>query len=178
MQNQWTSGVWPFAIQTPASVGANMNHASFPYAQFFPGLYNEVGAAPMVDYACALIEVEWAGIFQLWQNDSATLQAQKQFNLEAYLVAWWLTDMLPEQASGVQGDGGMPLTSKSIGGVSVTRKDMGLQAGMKQLESNAFGIKAAHLFMSAPERMIIAQAQPNNALALQVPLVFPGWPQT
>jgi hypothetical protein len=49
----------------------------------------------------------------------------------------------------------MPLTGKSIGGVSITRKDLEAQPALKQLESNAFGIKALEMIMSAPERYML-----------------------
>jgi hypothetical protein len=171
---EWPSNIWPNAPQTPVAVGTRMSHATFPFAAKFSSLYNNSGKSQIVDFACSVIETEWNGIFTLWANDPA--QVQKQTMAEAYLVGWWLTDMYPEDVDGVQGDGGMPLTSKSIGGVSITRKDLGLQAGMKQLESNAFGVKAAHLLMTAPERMGIVSAQAAKTGQLTVPLVFPGWP--
>jgi hypothetical protein len=68
----------------------------------------------------------------------------------------------------MQGDGGMPLTSKSIGGVSISRKDLEAQPALKQLESNAFGVKALAMLMSAPERMML-YGQTRSAMKVQ------GW---
>jgi hypothetical protein len=79
----------------------------------------------------------------------------KQTILLGYLVAWWLADMYPSALVGASSDGGMPLTSKSIGAVSISRKDLDAQPALKQLESNAFGIKALTMLVSAPERYML-----------------------
>jgi hypothetical protein len=126
--------------------------AKFLFGANFPGLLQTDGKMPVVDAACVSIEAEWSGIFSLWSTFDSATQKAKQNLLESYLVAWWLADLYPTTVSGVQADGGMPLTSKSIGGVSISRKDLESQPGMKQLESNAFGVKALALMMSAPER--------------------------
>jgi hypothetical protein len=117
----------------------------------------------MVDTAIASVAAEWSGCFDeevsgvpgtrgLFQTLSHDQRIAKQNILYAYLVAWWMADMNPSAVVGVSGDGGMPLTGKSIGGVSISRKDLEAQPAMKQLESNAFGVKALMMIMSAPER--------------------------
>jgi len=170
----WPTSLWPSSPPAPSGTGTRMNAATFPFSKKFGSLYSAPGVSPSVDQACAIIEIEWAGIFSLWQNDTDG-GAAKQALMEAYLVGWWLTDMYPEDSE-VQGDGGMPLASKSIGGVSITRKDMGLQEGMKQLESNSYGVKAAHLYMSAPERMTIMTARPAPGAQISLSGPWPGWP--
>jgi hypothetical protein len=127
----------------------------FPFADNFPGLIQNDGKAPQIDAACLVIETEWSGIFTLFSTFDAVTQKAKRDLLEGYLVGWWLADMYPTKTSGVQGDGGMPLTSKSIGGVSISRKDLEAQPALKQLESNAFGVKALAMIMSCPERMML-----------------------
>ncbi len=69
------------------------------------------------------------------------------------LTAWYLLDMDPTSATGVIGNGGMALSSKSIGGTSLSFQDMEAQEGLKQLNSNVFGQKALMLLQSAPERI-------------------------
>lgn len=138
-----------------------MDHTSVPafVKTSFPTLYSgDKSSAPVVDAACQTIETEWSGIFQLYQSQPA-----KQAILEGYLVGWWLADLYPSK--GVSGDRGMPLTSKSIGGVSVSRKDLEAQPGLKQLESNAFGVKALSMIMAAPERYRIFGATVSPAAA-------------
>jgi hypothetical protein len=142
---------------------ANMSYAGgggsvvFPFAANFPGLIENGNplTSSAIDAACVAVETEWAGIFSLFSTFSAALQTAKQNLLEAYLVGWWLMDMYPTKTRGMQGDGGMPLTGKSIGGVSISRKDLEAQPALKQLESNAFGVKALSMIMSAPERAML-----------------------
>lgn len=138
--------------------------SSFPFATNFPALYgNNPADSPMVDAAIASVCAEWSGCFDaavsgisgavgLWQVLGTAIAEAKQTILLGYLVAWWLADMYPSSLVGASGDGGMALTAKSIGPVSITRKDMEAQPALKQLESNAFGIKALEMITSAPER--------------------------
>ena len=122
-----------------------MDHTTFPFGANFPSI-----SAAAIDAACNTIETEWSGIFELYATTANP--AGKQAILEGYLVGWWLADMNPSSATGIGADGGMPLTGKSIGGVSLSRKDLEAQPALKQLESNAFGVKALSMIMSAPER--------------------------
>ena len=126
---------------------------AFPFVTNFPALVGTDKSAPLIDAACVIVETEWSGIFTFFNGDA--LQTQKQNILEGYLVGWWLADMYPTAVVGIQADGGMPLTSKSIGGVSISRQDLDLQPGLRQLGSNAFGVKAVSMIMNAPERMIL-----------------------
>jgi hypothetical protein len=142
--------------------------SSFPYATNFPSLYGTGGpvsaaTAPLIDAAIASVCAEWSGCFDsaisgitgttgLWQVLGTAIAEAKQTILLGYLVAWWLADMYPTALINASGDGGMPLTSKSIGGVSISRKDLEAQPALKQLESNVFGIKALEMIVSAPER--------------------------
>lgn len=121
-----------------------MDHTSFPFGANFPTL-----TAGQIDAACLAVEAEWSGIQQLFQT--VPNGPAKRTILEGYLVGWWLADLYPTMVQGVSGDGGMPLTSKSIGGVSISRKDLESQPALKQLESNAFGVKALSMLKSAPE---------------------------
>ena len=150
---------------------ANMTFAGgggsvqFPFASNFPGLIGTDQKAPDIDAACVAVETEWSGIFSLWSTFDAAAKVAKQNLLEGYLVAWWLADLFPTKTSGIQSDGGMPMTSKSIGGVSVARKDMEMQPGLRQLSSNAFGIKAHALLKSAPEMFRLF----SNTTSMQFP---------
>jgi len=140
-----------------------VTHSNFPFNVNFPTLYGSDGSSPSVDNAIASVCAEWSGSFDeevsgisgtrgLWQTLPIDQRQAKQTILLGYLVAWWLADMFPTALVGASGDGGMPLTSKSIGGVSISRKDLEAQPALKQLESNVFGIKALEMLMSVPER--------------------------
>jgi len=71
------------------------------------------------------------------------------------MVAWYLADMNPKSVTGVITNGGLPLNSKSIGGikgVSLTFRQFDVQPGMEMLTTNTFGSQALTLMMGAPER--------------------------
>lgn len=129
-----------------------ITHASFMFKANFPSLYDASGDAPVVDTAITTVYAEYAGVPSLWSTLSDDARNAKIDLCMNYLTAWWLADMNPTSVVGVQSDGGMPLTSKSIGGISLSRKELDSQPGMKHLESNAFGMKALVMLMSAPER--------------------------
>jgi hypothetical protein len=146
-----------------------MTHSNFPFSANFPNL-----SADTIDMACFAVEAEWAGIFTLWGTLDQYTQTMKQLLCEAYLVGWWLENMYPTQATGIQGDGGMPLTSKTVGGVAISRKDLEAQPALKQLESNAFGVKALSMIMSAPERMMLMGRKWSLGPAMRGGWM-PGW---
>ncbi len=129
-----------------------MTAADFLFKDNFPGLYDTDGASAQVTEAIAEVEALFTGVSSLWATLAADAAARKRTLCMNYLVAWYLADRYPLDAEGIQGTGGMPLTAKSIGGVSLAIKDMESQAGMKQLESNSMGQKAMMMITAAPER--------------------------
>jgi hypothetical protein len=131
-----------------------MSAATFPWRANFPSLYSGA-ASPAVDAACAFIESNWSGIFELFGNLDAATQAKRQFNLEGLLVAWYLGDLYPAALEDAQSDGGMPLSSKSIGGTSVSRLAMDVQPGLRQLLTNAFGMQALNIILGRVERGVL-----------------------
>lgn len=124
-----------------------MTRADFKYADNFPNLTNDqINAA--YDEVCVM----FSGVLQLWgvlEEPTRTKKRELCLNL---LTAWYLADMNPTAVTGVVSNGGMALSSKSIGGTSVSFSDMDAQEGLKQLNSNVFGQKALTMIMSAPER--------------------------
>ena len=147
----WPAGTWPAAPSYPPGTGTVMSAANFPWRINFPSLYNGL-ESPAVDAACVFIESNWSGIFELFGNLSAAVAAQRQFNLEGLLVAWFLADLYPSAAENIQSDGGMPLSSKSIGGVSISRLQMEVQPGLRQLLTNTYGMQALNIILGRVER--------------------------
>ncbi len=151
-----------------------LSHATFLFGPAgtndFPTLYGSDGSAPLVDAAILTVMTEWTGCFDkdliaptgvtdgpasgFWQNLPTDLRQQKQLTLMNYLVAWWVADMRADAAEGALANA-MPLASKSIGGVSVSFRDLGSQDAMRQLESNAYGIKAKKMIEGSPERLLL-----------------------
>ena len=94
----------------------------------------------------------FSGVLKCWAVLEEPTRTQKRTLCINLLTAWYLLDANPQSATGVLGNGGMALTSKSIGGTSLSFADMDAQEGIKQLNSNVFGQKALILLQSAPER--------------------------
>lgn len=125
-----------------------MTRQEFYYADNFPTLTdNEITVANET------VAVMFSGVNQLWGVlDTATATAKRTLCMNL-LTAWYLLDTKPQSAVGAVGNGGMALTSKQIGGVSLSFQDMNAQEGIKQLNSNVFGQKALLMIQGAPERM-------------------------
>lgn len=124
-----------------------MTRQDFTFADNFPSLTDS-----QIDSACEVVSVMFSGILQCWAALSEPIRGKKRSLCLNLLIAWYLLDSNPQSAVGVIGNGGMALTSKAIGGTSLSFADMDAQEGIKQLNSNVFGQKALMLIQSAPER--------------------------
>lgn len=125
-----------------------MTRNDFKYANNFPTLTNDE-----INNAYETVLVMFSGVNQLWGVlDTATATAKRSLCINL-LTAWYLLDTNPQSAVGVIGNGGMAVSSKDIGGTSLSFQDMNAQEGIKQLNSNVFGQKALMMIQSAPERM-------------------------
>lgn len=124
-----------------------MTRQDFKFADNFPTLTDTD-----IDNAYDIVSVMFSGVLQCWRALNEPLRTQKRTLCLNYLIAWYLLDQNPQSAVGVMGNGGMALTSKSIGGTSLSFADMDAQEGIKQLNSNVFGQKALMMIQSIPER--------------------------
>ena len=124
-----------------------MTREEFKYSDNFPTLSDA-----QIDDAYETVRVMFSGVFQLWSPLDAETRDAKRTLCANLLTAWYLLDNNPTAAVGVLGNGGMALSSKSIGGTSLSFQDMDAQEGIKQLNSNVFGQKALLMIQSAPER--------------------------
>ena len=124
-----------------------MTRQDFKYADNFPTLSDT-----QINTAYEEVCVMFSGVKTLWAVlEEPTRSAKRELCLNL-LTAWYLADTMPTAVTGVVGNGGMALSSKSIGGTSVSFQDMEAQEGLKQLNSNMFGQKALMMIQSAPER--------------------------
>nr|DAI76277.1 MAG TPA: Protein of unknown function (DUF4054) [Caudoviricetes sp.] len=105
-----------------------------------------------INSAYKFVSVMFSGVLSLWGVLSAEIREKKRTLCMNLLVAWYLLDTKPQSASGVLGNGGMAVSSKSIGGTSLSFEGMDAQEGIKQLNSNVFGQKALIMIQGAPER--------------------------
>lgn len=124
-----------------------MTRQDFKFADNFPTLTDA-----QINAAYEIVSVMFSGVNQCWRVLNESIRTQKRTLAINLLTAWYLLDSNPQSAVGVIGNGGMALTSKSIGGTSLSFADMDAQEGIKQLNSNVFGQKALMLLQSAPER--------------------------
>lgn len=106
-----------------------------------------------INSAYEFVSVMFSGVLSLWGVLSAEIREKKRTLCMNLLVAWYLLDTRPQSASGVLGNGGMAVSSKSIGGTSLSFEGMDAQEGIKQLNSNVFGQKALIMIQGAPERL-------------------------
>ena len=127
-----------------------MTRTDFLYASNFPDLTSDE-----INAAYETVSTIYSGVMSLWGVLSADVAAKKRTLCMNLLTAWYLADLNPQSLSGVIGNGGMAISSKSIGGTSLSFQDMDAQEGLKQLNSNAFGQKALMLIQSAPERFAL-----------------------
>ena len=127
-----------------------MTVQEFMYADNFPTL----GDTDIND-AYEIVSVMFSGILSCWHLVQEPLRTKKRTMLLNLLIGWYLLDMNPSAAVGVIGNGGMAVSSKSIGGTSLSFIDMDVQEGLKQLNSNVFGQKALLMIAGIPERYSI-----------------------
>ena len=124
-----------------------MTRQDFKFADNFPTLSDA-----QINAAYDIVSVMFSGVLQCWRALPEPIRTQKRTLCMNLILAWYLLDTNPQSAVGVIGNGGMALTSKSIGGTSLSFSDMDAQEGIKQLNSNMFGQKALIMIQSAPER--------------------------
>lgn len=124
-----------------------MTRNTFKFAGNFPTLTDDE-----INSAYEFVSVMFSGVLSLWGVLSAEIREKKRTLCMNLLVAWYLLDTKPQSASGVLGNGGMAVSSKSIGGTSLSFEGMDAQEGIKQLNSNVFGQKALIMIQGAPER--------------------------
>lgn len=125
-----------------------MTRQDFLYAGNFPTLTDA-----QINVAYEEVCVMFSGVKTLWGVLGEPIRTSKRNLCLNLLTAWYLADTNPSAVTGVVGNGGMALSSKSIGGTSVSFSDMEAQEGLKQLNSNMFGQKALMMIQSAPERL-------------------------
>lgn len=127
-----------------------MTRQEFKFANNFPTLTDAD-----INNAYEIVSVMFSGVLSCWRILSEPLRTQKRTLLLNLLIAWYLLDTNPTAAVGVIGNGGMAVSSKSIGGTSLSFSDMDAQEGIKQLNSNIFGQKALIMIQTIPERFSI-----------------------
>jgi len=125
----------------------------FEYAQNFTGI-----TAQQVNKALLRVQSQWYGLLNgdLWAGLPQPVQAGKIDQITDLLVAWYLAQNYPDSVVNAVANGALPLSSKSIDGVSVNYMPLeNVQGDMKMLLTNQWGVQALQMFQSAPERYLL-----------------------
>lgn len=102
--------------------------------------------------AITAVEAQFSGALLFWAALPAASRDAKRLALENYLVGWQLAEMFPGAVRGIMANGGMAVSSKSIGGTSISFNLVQAQDALSMLQSNTFGAQALQMILSAPER--------------------------
>lgn len=124
-----------------------MTRSEFMFSGNFPDI-------PMsqIEEADKYVRSWFYGVRTLWHTLPKEAREEKRELCYQLLTAWYLADMHPGETVGAIANGGMAISSKSIGGTSLSFKDLGDQKDLSFLNSNVFGQKALAMFLGAPER--------------------------
>lgn len=98
------------------------------------------------------VSTKYYGVNTLWEKLPDPIKTDKRNLCMNYLTAWYLCSVYPSEVKGVDSDS-RPLSSKSIGGVSVSFLSLVGQDALTELTTNTFGLQAKSMIESAPERM-------------------------
>jgi hypothetical protein len=129
------------------------SYQDFEFAQFFLGV-----TAQQIDKALVRVQSQWYGLLNgdLWSGLPQNIQAAKIDQMSDLLVAWYLAENFPDSVVNAISNGALPLSSKSVEGVSVTYLPLeDVQGDMKMLMTNQWGQQALQMFQSAPERFLL-----------------------
>lgn len=118
------------------------------YGQNFPDLLPEE-KNDFLDTCINDIYTLFYGVGELWSHLEREIYVQKTQLCYGLLIAWYIADVFPDYALGIVSSGGIPIKSKSIGGVKIQFGETASTAGsvnnadlLNSLKSNAFGAKA------------------------------------
>lgn len=109
--------------------------------------------------ALQIVNAQFSGIYSLWAILPPDEQRAKRELCINYLLAWKLMDMYPDNViADVAGTGGLPISSKKAGPISITYKKSVRQEGsgiLDLLTTNAYGMNALMMIQSAPEMYMV-----------------------
>lgn len=107
--------------------------------------------------ALQMVNAEFSGVYTLWSILPPTERRAKRELCINYLLAWKLASMYPEQALGVSGTGGLPLSSKKAGPIFIKYKNLVRQEDsiLSMLTTNQYGVEALTMIQSAPEMYMV-----------------------
>ena len=111
-----------------------------------------------MDFTSVLLQKSFVNhswlVFEMWEVLPEDVKFKKREIIFSLLVMWYLADMYPTRlVGGMMGQGGMPLSAKSIKSIQLQFRKLNMPEGYDELATNQFGIKAASMIRTAPELM-------------------------
>lgn len=125
------------------------------YLAAFPR-FADTARDPIIEDAIDSVYTMFDGVSYLWDKAGESVWYDKTRRCYLHLVAWYIADLYPRLAAGIQSTSGMPILSKKIGDVAIhyidTSKLSTTDSVLEGLKSNPYGVKALMMIRSAPAR--------------------------
>lgn len=108
----------------------------------------------MVVSALLSVNAQFTGVYTLWSSlPEKEAKAKRELCIN-YLIAWKLMMLYPDLVLYGSGVGGIPVSSKRAGPISIHYRDLVRQSGtgiLDLLTTNQYGLEALLMIESAPE---------------------------
>lgn len=129
------------------------------YLASFPA-FTDPKKDPIIEDAINAVYDIFYGVNTLWSMAEVSEWYDKAVRCYKLLTAWYIADMYPRFALGIQGTGGMPILEKKLGDLTIRYADPSrfgsTDAVLEALRSNPFGSKAYLMIKGAPKRWLLA----------------------
>jgi hypothetical protein len=129
------------------------------YLAAFPRLTDDAND-PIVQDAIDAVYTMFNGVATLWKRELPDDWYDKTVRCYLYLTAWYIANLYPRLAIGIQSTSGMPILSKKIGDVTIHYMDTShlntADSVLASLRSNPYGSMALVMIGSAASRFKLA----------------------
>lgn len=132
------------------------------YGCKFPRLLQGVEADSIIDDAIEAVYDIYTGVSTLWNSLDDKTWHDKTRRCYGLLAAWYVTDMHPMYAIGIQSTGGLPIKSKQVGGVKIVYNtdEQNVRAArykdaLSHLRTNTFGINAYNMIKTSGKMIML-----------------------
>ena len=138
-------------------VPAKLTVADFKraYLAAFPKFKDRANDEILQD-AIDAVYIMFDGVNILWACGDQDVWYDKATRCYLHLIAWYIANVYPRYAPGIQSTGGMPILSKKIGDVTIhymdTSKLNSADSVLMSLKSNPYGNMALMMISGAPAR--------------------------
>lgn len=117
---------------------------------------------PIITDAIDTVYTMFTGVEDLWASLDGETFFKKTRQCFGFLTAWYIADLFPLYSSGIQSMGGLPVVSKSIGGVKITYADISQNSKnpkfrdmLSFLRTNTMGVQAYNMIKSSSKLVLL-----------------------